>query len=100
MPIVVLKLFSRPGIGRTDGQSGDYMLPPFGSIIKLARLRILCYLLAKQDSITQGLSKIICKIKLLSGHRLKNKQNTSFMSKCLNTMSHKYLCPPSTHFLL
>ena len=100
MPTVVLKLFARPGIGRTDGQSGDYMLPPFGSIIKLARLRILCYLLAKQDSITQGLSKIICKIKLLSGHRLKNKQNTSFMSKCLNTMSHKYLCPPSTHFLL
>jgi len=34
MPPVVLKLFAGQGTGRTDGQT-DYMLPPFGSIIKL-----------------------------------------------------------------
>jgi len=38
MPTVVLKLFAGQGNGwmdnRTDGQSGDYMLPPLGSIKK------------------------------------------------------------------
>jgi len=33
MPTVILKLFAGQGTGRTDGQSGDYMLPPLGSII-------------------------------------------------------------------
>jgi len=32
MPTVVLKLFAGQGTGRMDGQSGDYMLPPLGSI--------------------------------------------------------------------
>jgi len=32
MPTVVSKLFARQGTGRTDGQSGDYMLPPLASI--------------------------------------------------------------------
>jgi len=33
MPTVVSKLFfGRQGTGRTDGQSGDYMLPSLGSI--------------------------------------------------------------------
>jgi len=31
MPTVVLKLFARQG---TDGQSGDYMLPPLGGITR------------------------------------------------------------------
>jgi len=39
MPTVVLKLFVGQATGRTerwtDGQSGDYMLPPLGSIIKV-----------------------------------------------------------------
>ena len=38
MPTVVLKLFAGQGNGwmdnRTDGQSGDYMLPSLGSIKK------------------------------------------------------------------
>ena len=47
MPTVVLQLFARQGTGWTDGlmdgwmdgwtdgQSGDYMLPPLGSIKKI-----------------------------------------------------------------
>jgi len=34
MSTAVLKLFAGQGTGRTDGQSGDYMLPHLGSIIK------------------------------------------------------------------
>jgi len=30
----VLKLFAGQGTRLTDGQSGDYMLPPLGSITK------------------------------------------------------------------
>jgi len=30
MPTVVLKLFAGPTDGRTDGQSGDYYVSPFG----------------------------------------------------------------------
>jgi len=33
MPPLVLKLFAGQCTGRTDGQIGDYMLPPVGSII-------------------------------------------------------------------
>jgi len=32
MPTAVLKLFARHGTGWTDGQSGNYKLPPLGSI--------------------------------------------------------------------
>jgi len=32
MPHVVLKLFAGQGTGETDGQNGDYVLPPLGSI--------------------------------------------------------------------
>ena len=32
MSTVVLKLFAGQGTGRTDGQSGDYMLPPLWSL--------------------------------------------------------------------
>jgi len=32
MPTVVLKLLAGQGTGRTDRQSGDYMLPPLVSI--------------------------------------------------------------------
>jgi len=32
MPSVVLWLFAGQGTGRTDGESGDYMLPSLGSI--------------------------------------------------------------------
>jgi len=34
MPTVVCKLFAEQDIGRTEGQSGEYILPPLGSIIK------------------------------------------------------------------
>jgi len=32
MATVVLKLFAGEGTGRKDGQNGNYMLPPLGSI--------------------------------------------------------------------
>jgi len=32
MPLVVLKLFAGQGTWRTDRQSGNYLLPPLGSI--------------------------------------------------------------------
>jgi len=32
MPTVILKLFAGQRTGRTDGQIGDYMLPPLVSI--------------------------------------------------------------------
>jgi len=44
MQTVVLKLFAGQGTvtdGRTNGQSGDYMLTPLGSIIKLLTTRII-----------------------------------------------------------
>ena len=34
MPTLALKLFARQSTVRMDGQSGDYMLPPLGSIIR------------------------------------------------------------------
>ena len=41
VPTVVLKLFAGQGARRTtertDGQSGDYMLPPLGSIMNVHR---------------------------------------------------------------
>ena len=38
MPTVVLKLLAGQGTGQRDGQRGDYMLPPFGSIIIMSVL--------------------------------------------------------------
>ena len=38
---VVLKLFAGQGTGRTDGQSGDYMLPPLWSL-KIGNMYTCC----------------------------------------------------------
>jgi len=43
MPTLVLKLFAGQGTGRTDGQSGDYMLPLFYLKI-FCLIRLLKYL--------------------------------------------------------
>ena len=57
MPTVVLKLFARQGSGRTDGQSGDHMLSPFGSIAIVERVVVLMTT-TPQRSQTQGIKNI------------------------------------------